>query len=97
VAAFIEDKHDSLFFLKALDWRSEYEYRFVVTASPGGEGVFVEFGDALVGVVAGEKFPDWQVAGALELANRHESKALQLHWDNQPYLIQLQQDSARPW
>jgi hypothetical protein len=97
VAAFIEDKHDSLFFLKALDWRSEYEYRFVVTAPPGGEGVFVEFGDALVGVVAGEKFPDWQVAGALELANRHESKALQLHWDNRPYLIQLQQDSARPW
>lgn len=97
VAAFIEANQSSLFFLKALDWRSEYEYRFAVTASPGGEGVFVEFGDALLGLVAGEKFPDWQVAGALELANRYESKALRLHWDNRPYLIQLRQNSARPW
>jgi hypothetical protein len=97
VSAFIEANHDSLFFLKALDWRSEYEYRFVVTAPPGGEGVFAEFGDSLVGVVAGEKFPDWQIAGALELAGRHESEALRLHWDNQPYLIQLRQDSERPW
>ena len=97
VSAYIEANHDSLFFLKALDWRSEHEYRFVVTA-PSGEGeTLAEFGDSLVGVVAGEKFPDWQIAGALELAARHEAEALQLHWDNEPYLIQLRQDSARPW
>jgi hypothetical protein len=97
VSALIEANHDSLFFLKALDWRSEYEYRFVVTAPPGGEGVLVEFGDSLVGIVAGEKFPDWQIAGCLEHAARHEAEALRLHWDNEPYLIQLRQDSRRPW
>jgi hypothetical protein len=97
VSAFIEANHDSLFFLKALDWRSEYEYRFVLTARPDGEGVFVEFDDSLVGIVAGEKFPDWQIAGALELAARHEAEAVQLHWDNEPYLIQLRQQARRPW
>jgi hypothetical protein len=97
VSAFIEANHDSLFFLKALDWRSEYEYRFVVTAPPSGEGVFVEFGDSLVSVVAGEGFPDWQIAGALDLAARHESDALRLYWDNRPYLIQLRQNSEQPW
>jgi Protein of unknown function (DUF2971) len=50
VAAFIEAHHESLFFLKALDWRSEYEFRFVVTAPPDGDGIFVGFGDSLVGV-----------------------------------------------
>jgi hypothetical protein len=97
VSTYIEANHDSLFFLKALDWRSEYEYRFVVTAPPTDGGILAEFGDSLVSVVGGEKFPDWQIAGALELAANHEAEALQLHWDNEPYLIQLRQDSDRPW
>jgi hypothetical protein len=97
VSAYIEANHDSLFFLKALDWRSEYEYRFVLTAPPGDRGILTEFRDSLVAVIAGERFPDWQVAGALELAARHEAEALQLHWDNQPSLIHLQQEFSRPF
>jgi hypothetical protein len=97
VAAYIEANHDSLFFLKALDWRSEYEYRFVVTAPPGDSGIFAHFGDSLLGFIGGEKFPDWQIAGALEIAARHEAEVLQLQWDNRPYLIELRQNSERPW
>lgn len=97
VSTYIEANHDSVSFLKALDWRREYEYRFVVTAPPTDGGIFTEFRDSLVGIVAGEKFPDWQIVGALELAARYEAEALHLHWDNQPYLIQLQQESSRPW
>jgi DUF2971 family protein len=97
VAKFIEDHHDELFFLKAKDWRSEYEYRFVVTAPPDLDGHFVNFGDSLRCIVAGERFPDWQIAGALDLAAAQGADALRLDWDNEPFLTTLLPDSERPW
>jgi hypothetical protein len=96
VAAYIEANPDTLFFLKARDWRSEYEYRFVVTTPPG-EGLFVDYADSLVAVIGGEKFPDWQIPGARGLTEIQDAQALRLHWDNQPFLIDLRQESERPW
>lgn len=79
VATYIEDHHDELFFLKTDDWRTEVEYRFVVTAM-SNEAVFVDYGDALHAVIVGEKFPTWQRAGAIETCREVKAEPLHLDW-----------------
>lgn len=79
VRRWVEDNHDPLFFHKTPDWRTEYEYRFVVTA-PGAERVFADFGDALVAVILGERFPRWQRAGAMELSVQAGARLHCMEW-----------------
>lgn len=68
---------------RTLDWASEHEYRFVVTA-PDQEYVRVGFGDALKAVIVGERFPAWQRPGArasgllAALFPNHSSRAVAL-------------------
>jgi hypothetical protein len=87
VASFVEAHHDPLFFLKTLDWASEHEYRFVVTA-PAHEYVRVAFGDALKAVIVGEKFPDWQRPGAIGACASAKAKPYHLLWSSRRPLPQ---------
>jgi hypothetical protein len=96
VADFIEDHHDSLFFLKKTDWATECEYRFVVT-TPGDDYLLVDYGDALTAVIAGEQFPPWQRAGAIELCQVAGADARRVDWSQGwPYLGPLRVRPAPP-
>jgi hypothetical protein len=94
-ARFVEQHHRDFFFLKALDWRSEYEYRFVVTA-PGDEYLHVAYGDALVAVVVGEKFPGSEVLNARRACERAGARPLALKWaSGGPALLRLRTPEER--
>jgi hypothetical protein len=89
VREFVEHNHEELFFRKATDWETEYEYRFVVTA-PDRDFAYVDYGDALQAVVVGERFPRWQRAGAIELCQEVEAEALRLDWSmRRPFPVRL--------
>jgi hypothetical protein len=75
----VEDRNDVLFFRKMPDWRTEREYRFVVTA-PGSDFVYASYSDALEAVIVGEKFPRWQVAGAAGVADAARATLEQVFW-----------------
>jgi hypothetical protein len=81
VRKYIEDNHHELFFKKTLDWETEHEYRFATTAPPG-EPLYAHYGDALVGIIVGEKFPDWQRASAIESARQAGLEPQLMLWDN---------------
>lgn len=80
VADFIEQHQDALFFRKATDWATEFEYRFVVTGPADSEFVEVDYGDALEAVIVGERFPPWQWASAVESCQRAGVEAWRLDW-----------------
>jgi Protein of unknown function (DUF2971) len=63
IGEFIEKHHRDLFFLKTDDWATEYEYRAVLL-DPSNAYAYVSYGEALVAVVLGERFPEWQLPGA---------------------------------
>jgi hypothetical protein len=76
----LEDHQVDLFFLKALDWRTEYEYRFVVTTPRDDDEVFVGYGEALEAVIVGERFPSWQRASAMQACKEAKAAPLILSW-----------------
>jgi hypothetical protein len=93
VRDFIEENHHELFFKKTLDWETEHEYRFATTAPPG-EPLYADYGDALVGIIVGEKFPDWQRASAIESARQVGLVPQLMLWDNKhpvPVALTLKQ------
>jgi hypothetical protein len=69
-----------LFFLKTTDWESEYEYRVLFTSS-GDEAAYVDFGDALRFVIAGDQFPAWQDLGAAKVCADHGVQLWKMMWD----------------
>ena len=81
VRKYIEDNHHELFFKKTLDWETEHEYRFAATA-PLGKPLYADYGDALVGIIVGEKFPDWQHASAIESAHQVGLEPQLMLWEN---------------
>ena len=94
VQSYIEDHHYDLFFQKTWDWQSEHEYRFVTTAPPD-QPLYASYGDALVDIVAGEKFPDWERAGALEAGRRLELEPHIMNWEmRSPFRATLK---LKPW
>jgi len=81
VRNYIQANHHELFFKKTLDWETEHEYRFATTAPPG-EPLYADYGDALVGIIVGEKFPRWQRASAIESASQVGLEPQIMHWEN---------------
>jgi hypothetical protein len=90
VADHIDRYRDDFFFLKGDDFETEAEYRVVLKTddeSPVGyttdeEGcAYVGYGDALVAVVLGLHFPEWQRAGARELCDGTRVKMLRMWWE----------------
>lgn len=79
VEKYIEDHFDELFFKKTLDWQTEYEYRFVTTASPE-QPLYAAYGDAMRGIVLGEQFPDWQLPAAIEASTQAGVELMAMSW-----------------
>jgi hypothetical protein len=79
VASYIEDHNDELFFQKTLDWQTEHEYRFVTTARPN-QPLYASYGDALAGIVVGERFPDWQRPAALKAGRAVDVEPAIMNW-----------------
>jgi Protein of unknown function (DUF2971) len=73
-----------LFLLKLIDWQSEHEFRFVELAD-GNEYTYVDFGDTLRAVVLGDRFPGWQIYGAIEMCRPLDAELWQMAWElNRP-------------
>lgn len=74
------EKHAAEFlFMKLSDWESEHEYRFV-EPSETNEYSYVEFGNALVGFMAGHNFAKSLEREALALARQHNIEPRQILW-----------------
>lgn len=74
------EKHATEFlFMKLSDWESEHEYRFV-EPSETDEYSEVEFGNTLVGFMAGHNFAENLEREALALARQHNIEARQILW-----------------
>jgi hypothetical protein len=95
VTEFIEGNIGDFFFLKTDDFKTEHEYRIVIM--PGDESVpaapsspvsfesefaYVEYGDALVAVLVGERFPNWQLLGANRACERADALFGKVGWKN---------------
>lgn len=77
----------SFFFLKLADWESEHEYRFV-ELTRGDEYTYVDFDNTLAAVILGEKFPAWQIYGAIEMCKPLGAKLWQMAWQmNRPLAL----------
>jgi hypothetical protein len=97
VRKYIEDNRYDLFFQKTLDWETEHEYRFVTTAQPD-EPLYADYGDALVGIIVGEKFPAWERASAIESARQVGLEPQIMHWENNhplPAALELETTPAK--
>ncbi|MEZ5078114.1 MAG: DUF2971 domain-containing protein [Solirubrobacterales bacterium] len=95
VADYIERHHVELFFRKALDWQTEYEYRFVVTVPEGWGEVFVDWTGALKAVVVGERFPGWQRPAAHAACEHAAVPVKRLDWTmGRPVLAELPREGA---
>jgi hypothetical protein len=89
VADYIEARRDVLFFLKSDDFATEYEYRVVLVAGDDDFG-YVSYGEALVGVVLGERFPKWQRAGAAHACSKIDVKLGRMHWEHgRPHVLRV--------
>jgi hypothetical protein len=77
------DHNDAYWFLKLLDWETEYEYRFVLLnpALPVGEPVFARFqGRCLLAIILGERFDRGRIPEVLRLGEQLGATVLQLDW-----------------
>jgi hypothetical protein len=85
VTQFVVDHERELFFVKALDWASEHEYRFTLrpTVEPGAvlpEYSFVDYGSSLREVLLGERFPQWQIPAVRAMCDRLGIEVSQIQW-----------------
>ena len=99
VIEYIETNREDFFFLKSDDFETEYEHRVVLKTGEDTqeltgymsdeEGyVYCGFADALVAVVVGERFPDWQLAGAREACAQPGAELRRMHWwQGQPFAL----------
>jgi hypothetical protein len=96
VIEYIETNRDDFFFLKSDDFETEYEYRVVLRTGEDPVGditdeegyAYCGYGDALVAVVVGERFPDWQLAGARDACVPWGAQLRRMHWwQGRPFAI----------
>ncbi len=67
------------FFVKLVDWENEHEFRFVEVSEQGGYS-FVEYRDALLGMMLGHKFPEHLEERAVDLATDTGIDISQILW-----------------
>ena len=89
IAEHVARHWQALFFRKAVDWRDEREFRYLVLNVPTTD-FFFPFKDALKAVVVGPDFPPYRAAQLIETCTRSFGfKPSQLNWRNgypRPYL-----------
>jgi hypothetical protein len=73
------DRHSpELFFRKLEDWRSEREYRYLLLDQDAGVVAVPHRG--LRGVIVGERFPSWQLAGAAAVCHDAGAVLRKMQW-----------------
>mgnify|MGYP003677008845 CR=1 FL=1 len=77
----LEQFHRRLFFEKLQDWKDEREFRYVLFVEPEDD-VYVEFGDALVGVVFGDAVDEKLSDEVVELLLPTKVEMTGLRWKN---------------
>jgi hypothetical protein len=95
ITDYIEKNTRDFFFLKTDDFKTEHEYRVVIMAgeqsaateprfavSFEGEFAYVDYDDALVAVIVGERFPNWQLLGANRACERANALLGKVGWQN---------------
>jgi hypothetical protein len=84
LARFVIEHQDDLFFVKALDWEGEHEFRIVELPPEARSEQYkvVPFGgpSSIAAVIVGERFPAWQLPGARAVCDRLDVRLLQLDW-----------------
>jgi Protein of unknown function (DUF2971) len=88
---YIRTNGDAFFFLKSDDFATEYEYR-VVLAAGDDEYACIDYGDALVGVVLGERFPKRRRQRAIEVCSKKGEKVKlgRMCWKNgRPHVLRV--------
>ncbi len=89
VAEYVAQRRDAFFFLKSDDFATEYEYR-IVLAVEDDDYAYIEFRDALVGVVLGERFPVWQRPAAIAACSEIDVKLGRMHWEHgRPHVLRV--------
>ena len=87
IVEYVQTHHEALFFLKSDDFATEYEYR-VVLATGDDDYTFVDYGDALMGIVLGERFPEWQRPAARAICSELPVHLGRMHWENgRPHVL----------
>lgn len=85
VAIHVQRHYEDFFFLKTEDWATEFEYRFVWEAAeppvPPSVPHFVPFRDSLRYVVVGEKFSEWQIPAAKQVAEAAGADLRRMTWE----------------
>lgn len=74
--------YQTLFFEKMEDWANESEWRWVVFADTEDGDVFIEYKDALVGVVFGNNADKGDIRTAMRLCKPHGARCVGLKWKN---------------
>jgi hypothetical protein len=96
IADYIDAFQEGLFFRKSDDFATEFEFRIVLSAAstlpePSEDedyeidadgAVKVGYGDALVAVVVGHEFPNWQIDGAVKACDRAQVRLGKLAWQS---------------
>lgn len=79
---------NELFFTKALDWRDEYEYRWVLACKEEKE-VYIPIGESLKYICVGANFPKVYEMLLAQLNLKYKSKLQRIYWNNGLPVIQL--------
>jgi hypothetical protein len=77
---FVMDNEGELFFTKLLEWETEFEYRLLMAGTEKDAPVYVPFGQALRGIILGERFDPDRVGKVLELGIEHQVRVMRLRW-----------------
>jgi hypothetical protein len=80
-ADYINTNRDAHFFLKSDDFATEYEYRVVLAADDDCDDyAWIDYEESLVGVVLGERVPEWQRVGALRACSTIPVRLGRMEW-----------------
>jgi Protein of unknown function (DUF2971) len=89
VIEYVEVRHDAFFFLKSDDFATEYEYRVVLSAGDDNYA-YIDYRDALIGVVLGERFPAWQRPAVVAACATFDVKLGRMHWEHgRPHVLSV--------
>ena len=84
LARFVIEHQADLFFVKALDWEGEHEFRIVELPpeARSDQHKLVPFGGApsIAAVIVGERFPAWQLPAARVVCDQVGVRLLKLEW-----------------
>lgn len=76
------EHEDHFWFMKLMDWETEYEYRFVLFRPDMDLNVSIDvpFGNCLRGIILGEKFDSTHLPEALRLGEELKVPVMHLDW-----------------